>query len=582
MANLHRTLVSMTSKYSTAAAWHFLILGCVCGIVFFANLGGIPFYDKGEPREALVVRDIVLNGNWIFPLKLGQQIPSKPPLFHWVGALASLLWGQMTEATVRFPSAIFASLGVLLVYYLGRKLYDPITGLFAGLILATSIVYQAAAVEARVDMTLTFWLTLTLVLFYGLYRGLFKNILWEYVFFLAAGISVLAKGPVSLVLCTLIIALFLAANRRWDLFWKLGLHPGVILAVAVFSLWYGSALWIGGSEFFGLQFIKENLARFFVYGEGGTGHQKPVYYFIPYLFTLGLPWTLLLPFGLFDYFRWKNFKDDRDLFLGIWVAVIFVFFSLSAGKRPPYILPLYLPLALLIAVGVRRWQLGLHARPGGLRIAAWFAAVIGAVILLPALSGLIGQDPFWPFHFIESQLKPSDLGQFQLIREVVSANGTVVSVFLLVSALLWFLTARSLLRCKWTSFVANLTVVSVVSCVMIQRALMPAVASEQSYKSFVEAVERNRNGSRTTYVFPKGLDYTSIVFYGGKSFQLLSEDARVLIDKLERTGDYIIVGERESKAVVPFSSLSFAPLLRSKGRGPDRDNPLILVRGAKG
>jgi 4-amino-4-deoxy-L-arabinose transferase-like glycosyltransferase len=49
--------------------------------------------------------------------------------------------------------------------------------------------------EARVDMTLTFRLTLTLVLFYGLYRGLFKNILWEYVFFLAAGISVLAKGP---------------------------------------------------------------------------------------------------------------------------------------------------------------------------------------------------------------------------------------------------------------------------------------------------------------------------------------------------------------------------------------------------
>ena len=104
---------------------------------------------------------------------------------------------------------------------------------------------------------------------------------------------------------------------------------------------------------------------------------------------------------------------------------------------------------------------------------------------------------------------------------------------------------------------ANLTVVSVLSCVMIQRALMPAVASEQSYKSFVEAVGRNYSGSRTTYVFPKGLDYTSIVFYGGESFQLLSEDARVLVDKLERTGDYVIVGEREWKEVVAYSSLSY-------------------------
>jgi 4-amino-4-deoxy-L-arabinose transferase-like glycosyltransferase len=571
----------MTFKYSTAAAWHFLILGCICGIVFFANLGRIPFYDKGEPREALVVRDIVLNGNWIFPLKLGQQIPSKPPLFHWVGALASLVRGHMTEATVRFPSALFASLGVLLVYHLGRKLYDPTTGLFAGLILATSIVYQAAAVEARVDMTLTFWLTLTLVLFYGLYQGLFENILWEYVFFLSAGISVLAKGPVSLVLCILVITLFLAARRRWDLFWKLALHPGVILAVAVFSLWYGSALWIGGEKFFGLQFIKENVARFFVHGEGGTGHQKPIYYFIPYLFTLGLPWTLLLPFGLFDYLRWKHFKDDRDVFLGIWVAVIFVFFSLSAGKRPPYILPLYPPLALLMAVGIRRWQLGLHGRPGGLPIAAWFAAVIGAVILLPALSGLIGQDLFWPFHFIESQLKPSDLRQFQLIREVIGANGMLISGFLLASALLWFLTAWGLFKYKWLSFIAALTVVSVLSCVLIQGVLMPAVATEQSYKSFVEAVERDYSGRQILYVFPKGLDYTSIVFYGGESLQLLSEDARALIDKLERTRDYVIVGERESKEVVARSSLALAPLLRSKGTGPDRDNPLILVRGAK-
>ena len=84
----------MAFKCSTAEALYLLILGCVCGIVFFANLGSIPFYDKGEPREALVVRDIVLNGNWIFPLKLGEQIPSKPPLFHWVGCLGFFVLGS--------------------------------------------------------------------------------------------------------------------------------------------------------------------------------------------------------------------------------------------------------------------------------------------------------------------------------------------------------------------------------------------------------------------------------------------------------------------------------------------------------
>jgi len=155
------------------------------------------------------------------------------------------------------------------------------------------------------------------VIFYGLYQGSLKGAVWEYAFFLAAGISVLAKGPVSLILSGSIILLFIALKKRWDLFRRLAFHPGMILAVAVFFSWYGSALWIGGEKFFGLQFIKENFARFFVYGEGGTGHQKPIYYFISYLFTLGLPWTLLLPFVLVDYFRWKNFKDDRDLFLSL-------------------------------------------------------------------------------------------------------------------------------------------------------------------------------------------------------------------------------------------------------------------------
>lgn len=568
----------MELKYPSGEAVHLLILGLVCGLVFFVNIGRMPFYDNAEPREAVVVSDIVLNGNWIFPLRFGQQIPSKPPLFHWAGALTSLIWGRTTEATVRFPSALFASLGVFLVYCLGRKLFDPVAGLFAGLILATSTVYQVAGVEARVDMTLTFWLTLCLVLFYAIYRGFLKNPLWKYAFFFAVGVGVLAKGPVSLVLCGLIVVVFLAARKRWDLFWGLALHPGVILAIAVFSLWYGSALWVGGEKFFGVQFIKENFERFFVHGEGGTGHQKPVYYFFSYLFTLGLPWTMLLPFGSVHYFRWHMFRDERELFLGIWIAVIFVFFSLSAGKRPPYILPLYPPLALLTAVWIQRWRAEL-GRPHGIRIVAWCAALIGTIILLTSVGSLFGL--FWFFAPIEARLKPGDLQQFQLIRDVIKASGLLIPSFLLLSAVLWLLIGTSLFHYRWTAFVAQLSGISVLSFVVVQGLLMPAVANEQSYKGFIESVVRTYDSSGTIYIFPKGLDYSSIVFYGGNHLRLLPEDDDVLMKKLAGSEDYVIMGEREWRDVLARSSLSISPLLRSKGTGPDRDNPLILVRGVK-
>lgn len=84
---------------------HFAILLLLCGLAFFIHLDSYPFFNRGEPREALVVQSIVETGEWLFPLRDGG-IPSKPPLFHWFGALTSLAWGEVTEATVRFPSAL--------------------------------------------------------------------------------------------------------------------------------------------------------------------------------------------------------------------------------------------------------------------------------------------------------------------------------------------------------------------------------------------------------------------------------------------------------------------------------------------
>ena len=102
---------------------------------------------------------------------------------------------------------------------------------------------------------------------------------WEYGFFLAAGISVLAKGPVSLVLCGLIILVFVAVKKRW-ICWRLAFHPGVILCCHSILFMVRKCLVDRRKVLRFKQFIKENFERFFVHGEGGTGHQKPIYYFI--------------------------------------------------------------------------------------------------------------------------------------------------------------------------------------------------------------------------------------------------------------------------------------------------------------
>jgi len=76
-------------------AFDVLLLLSVCLVLYFFDLGRAPFFDKQEPREALVVWEINHSGSWILPLRNGNEIPSKPPLYHWLAALVSQALNQM-------------------------------------------------------------------------------------------------------------------------------------------------------------------------------------------------------------------------------------------------------------------------------------------------------------------------------------------------------------------------------------------------------------------------------------------------------------------------------------------------------
>ena len=88
------------------------------------NLGGYPFYTKGEPREAVTVLAMATGGGVILPMRAGIELPSKPLLMHWVAALLSILFGGVSEWTVRMPSALFGLAGVLACYYYVRRLFS--------------------------------------------------------------------------------------------------------------------------------------------------------------------------------------------------------------------------------------------------------------------------------------------------------------------------------------------------------------------------------------------------------------------------------------------------------------------------
>ena len=567
----------MENAINQSTLVHLILLAAVCALVFLLFLDMTSFYDKGEPREALVVRDIVLEGRWLLPLRAGEHMAAKPPLFHWFAAGASILRGEITEATIRFPSALFATLGVFLCYFFARRLYDAKTGLWAGLILATTALYYAVGIEARVDMTLVFFVTLTLVLFFSIYRGFLHGI-WWYVFFMIAGASVTAKGPVSIVLCTLVIITFLMLRKRWDIFRTMLCHPGLVLGMILSVAWYAAALYLGGDQFFNLQFIKENFARYFVHGEGGTGHQKPIYYFVPYLFTLGMPWTLVLPGVIWSYFTEHLRLREDLLFLGLWAATVFVFFSLSAGKRPPYILPLYPPVALLIALWLRDQSFGSFWKATYFKFVAVFASLTGAVLGAGLMIYSMRLDVASMLLSLGVAAQKDVSAEISGLLSTVSDIGWLVPVSFAAAMVLWFSVARSLHRCRIDSAVAQMVLVSVLSIAFVRSLVLPNLAKTESYKEFMQSAAAAAANGQSLILFPRDIDPSSIVFYGKSKVEILPDDVAVLQKKLTQSKDYIIVEEDIWNTQI--AGASQVPVLdRSRGAGSDGDARLVLVRG---
>src|SRR5215472_13773254 len=93
-----------------------LLVTGICLVLFFTGLGSVPFYTRGEPREALVAREMSRSGEWLVPSRPEGELTRKPPLFYWAAASAMVLFPDRPEFAVRLPSALLGTAGVLVTW----------------------------------------------------------------------------------------------------------------------------------------------------------------------------------------------------------------------------------------------------------------------------------------------------------------------------------------------------------------------------------------------------------------------------------------------------------------------------------
>jgi 4-amino-4-deoxy-L-arabinose transferase-like glycosyltransferase len=337
----------------SSVRFHLPALAALCALVFFYGLGSLPFLGPDEPRYAQVAREMYDSGDWITPRLAGIHWFEKPALTYWLAALGYTLFG-VSEFAARVGIALLSSAGVFLLYVFGRRLHSAQFGYLSAAALATCGLWIGFARGATFDLPLSVCLEAALLCFFLWERQADRtkgsNALW-WLFCLALGGAVLAKGLVGIVLPAAIIGLYLLLARRL----LIVLQPrllffGVLFFLATAALWYGPMLWRHGQEFIDEFFIAHHFQR---YTSNKFKHPQPFYFFFVVVLAGSFPWTPLWLLNLGHTWReWRSLlKDDTQrlrLFLWLWVLVPLAFFSFSGSKLPGYILPVFPALALLI------------------------------------------------------------------------------------------------------------------------------------------------------------------------------------------------------------------------------------------
>ena len=304
------------------------------------------------------------SGDFITPRLDGAAWFEKPPLLYWMTALGHRA-GLPDEWAARLPVALVSLAFLLFFYSTVEREFSTSVATAATAILATSAGWAAFSFVAVPDLPMSAALgAAVLIALFDTHPGR------GWVAGGLLGLAILAKGFVPVVL---IAPVFLIARRK-----RLAILTG---AAIVAGPWILMCYLKNSAEFWNDFFWKQHIERFF---RPTLEHVQPVWFYLPILAFLALPWTPLILLTA----RSKTFEDVRVRTLLWYLLFGFVFFSLSRNKLPGYLLPLMPALAIILAHALNRLP-GMSGAEESRAPAWWITACTLPLVAIPTVARML-------------------------------------------------------------------------------------------------------------------------------------------------------------------------------------------------
>ncbi len=349
--------------------------------------------DDVDAVQAQIAHNMLQSGDWVTARLDGVAYLEKSPLKYWMIAVSFLIFG-VHDWAARIPLAISTVLLCWVTAKFGEWAFGKRTGMYAGLVLATSIGLFLFTRILIPDVVLTLTITLTM---WGLLRTLDSEehhpTAWAMLMWAGMGTGLLLKGliaavfPIASALVYLALTGQLLERKTWQ---RIRPFTGTLLLLLIAAPWHVLATlrnppyfdFTMHSEsgsyhgFFWFYFINEHLLRFLNLRYPRDYNTVPRLYFWAFHLLWFFPWSLSLPAALKLNYREPNRASRTRLLALCWCGFVLVFFTFSTTQEY-YSMPCYPALALLLGCALAS---GDAWSKYGVRAAAAISAVACAAV----------------------------------------------------------------------------------------------------------------------------------------------------------------------------------------------------------
>jgi hypothetical protein len=347
------------------------------GLFFFVPfLGNAFLFDWDELNFAEAAREMLASGNFLQVQINFQPFWEKPPLFFWLQASSMALFG-VGEFAARFVNALCGMLTLLIVYRIGKSVFDRRFGLlWAGAFLGSflpHLFFKSGIIDP----------VFNLFIFLGIYfvfksektdgrAGGIGALILAGAFL---GLATLTKGPVAILIAVLCAGVYWALCRFKPYLSVKGVAGCAAAAAAVSLAWYGIETLVHGPWFI-TEFVKYQLR---LLTTGDAGHGRPFWFHF-----------VVLLFGCFpaSFIAIRSFlpskaDDDSQKRFTRWMLVLFwvvlILFSIVRTKTVLYSSLCYFPITFLAAYHLHAVMTGKFAWGRWLTLSL---AVFGLIVAL--------------------------------------------------------------------------------------------------------------------------------------------------------------------------------------------------------